>query len=101
MVIIDDCTDARLKRQVRLFNPASWGSVHGAKRKKLLQQWDIAVKYALLAYCQNNGNSVAYRIGWTFSEETEAAHSLLDESTHALLLNPVQGQDSPGLGIGN
>ncbi len=94
--------NAALVRASRLFTPANWNGVHGAKRRKLLLQWIIACEAALESFCRLTcTESIAWRPGFVIDPDMEAANQKQPDGSFALMFNPVECRDGAVYSIGN
>jgi hypothetical protein len=85
--VIESGASKRLIGKAKGWAPEAWTQT----QPRLLGQWEVAVWAALRAYAEVTGElDFDYCIGWVFSETTLAAHSVLPDGAHAILLNPIK-----------
>jgi hypothetical protein len=88
--LFSDCSDTRVRRLARLWDPSNWGITTGRRRRAVLLAWKRAVEIGLdqLVRLHPELTSVLWTVGWTFDAETDAEHRGTGGG-HVLALNPV------------
>lgn len=90
MVIIDSACDPEITKAIGFYDPRKWTKGANSRRKKVLEQWLIAVEAALDVFCNKwDCNGLKYRIGWYFHDSSLACHQIHNDDSHAILLNPI------------
>jgi hypothetical protein len=88
--LMADANDARVRKLARSWDPSTWDTTTGKRRRALLLAWKAAVGHAMDVLIKQRPSlgRVMWTVGWTFDTDVEAVHRSAGDG-HILALNPV------------
>jgi len=93
----------RVRKVFPRYDIRNWnGSDDGGNRKKLLKQWTMICDYAVEEYLEYaKEDSMAWRPGFVFSDDSQAQHNQTQNGDDVFLLNPVDENGKIKFGLRN